>query len=135
MLPLDSHSPDFCLVNVKHVFRSYHNFFAVIDFEATCTDKNEFPRSETEIIEFACILIDSKLNVVTEFNEYIRPKIHPQLTDFCKKLTTISQQQVDSAPPFPEVLDQFSKAIIEKYKPLFASWGNYDKNQLMQDCR
>ncbi len=115
-------------------FPTSKEYIAIIDFEATCTDKKEFPRKETEIIEFACIVIDKNLNEIQRFGKFVRPILHPQLTSFCKRLTSISQENVDTADRFPEVLNEFKEEIIKPYNPLFASWGRYDKNQLRQDC-
>ena len=33
--------------------------------------------------------------------------VHPQLSEFCKQLTTISQENGEKAPTFPEVLIKF----------------------------
>lgn len=108
--------------------------FLIIDFEATCSnDKKEVPKEEMEIIEFAGILIDSNYNLLWEFTEFIKPIRHPVLTKFCTELTTITQHDVDHARLFPDVLQSFITAIPDK-KPLFLSWGNFDKYQLQQDC-
>lgn len=58
------------------------------------------------------------LEVVDEFHAYIKPKLFPALTEFCKTLTGISQQQVDDAGRFQAVLyDMFvwlkSHALID----------------------
>ncbi|RMG28750.1 MAG: exonuclease [Methanobacteriota archaeon] len=116
-------------------FPTKKKYVAVIDFEATCSDKGEIPRNETEIIEFACIMIDRDLKEIARFDQFVKPTLHPQLTEFCTNLTSITQEMVNQASSFPEVLNAFKKAIIEPFDPLFASWGRYDRNQLVQDCR
>lgn len=116
-------------------FPTTKNYLAVIDFEATCSDSGEIPKSETEIIEFACILVNRDLREILTFDRFIEPRIHPKLTDFCIRLTSIQQDMVENAPTFPEVIKEFVELVVQPYNPLFASWGKYDKYQLLQDCR
>lgn len=81
------------------------DYIVVLDFEATCDDKH--PPTPQEIIEFPSVLIDMRtLEPVDEFSTFVRPIHHPTLTPFCKELTGITQDEVDSAPTFPEVLEQ-----------------------------
>ena len=110
--------------------------YLIVDFEATCTNRNEFPREEMEIIEIGAILIETEqFEVRSEFQSFIKPVRNPTLAGFCKDLTTIRQDQVDSAPGFPAVLAQLTDWLtpIDSYR--FCSWGAYDKKQLLQDCR
>lgn len=75
----------------------------VLDFEATC-DRKEPPRPQ-EIIEFPCVLLAAQtLEPVDQFSRFVRPIHHPILTPFCTELTSITQEQVDAAEPFPAVL-------------------------------
>jgi inhibitor of KinA sporulation pathway (predicted exonuclease) len=77
-------------------------YFAVLDFEATCCDISQ-PKPQ-EIIEFPSILIDAAtLETIDEFSTFVQPVHHPQLSDFCTELTTIAQADVDTAPLFREV--------------------------------
>lgn len=108
--------------------------FLIIDFEATCSnDKKEISSKEMEIIEFAGILIDSDYNILKEFTQFIKPIRHPKLTKFWTNLTSITQQDVDSAKSFQEVLNSFKSDVLDE-NALFLSWGYYDKNQLVLDC-
>ena len=109
--------------------------YIIIDFEATCTDSDEFPRDEMEIIEWGVVAVDGKILLpVGEFQSFARPVRNPVLTEFCKRLTNISQNDVGNAPLFPETLMKFSDWLSQYDYPIFCSWGNYDKNQLVKDC-
>jgi inhibitor of KinA sporulation pathway (predicted exonuclease) len=107
----------------------------VIDFEATCVNPKD-KNFQNEIIEFAAVKCDENFNAISEFSEFVRPVLNPKLTDFCKKLTTIKQSDVDNAADFKKVLADFivwlNQTSGEKY---FCSWGKYDKNQLLSDCK
>ncbi|CAB4058671.1 THEX1 [Lepeophtheirus salmonis] len=77
------------------VNRNVH-YFVVIDFEATCEERNP-SNYKHEIIEFPAVLISSRTaEVVDTFHEYIRPLINPNLSTFCKNLTGISQKTVNA---------------------------------------
>ncbi|MHA2099699.1 MAG: exonuclease domain-containing protein [Candidatus Kariarchaeaceae archaeon] len=116
-------------------FPTEKKYIAITDFEATCSKGKSVPRDEMEIIEYATIVVDKELIFVEEFAKFIKPVRHPVLTNFCKELTSIKQKQVDKADNFLAVFQNFQESIITKYDPLFASWGGYDKNQLIQDCK
>lgn len=66
-------------------------YLLVLDFEATCGESG-FPRGEMEIIEFPTIVYDlQEKKEAGRFHEYVKPVIRPQLTEFCTKLTGITQ--------------------------------------------
>lgn len=109
--------------------------YLVIDFEATCCDQGTVPRGQMEIIEVGAVMVEADgLAIVGEFQRFVRPVRHPRLTDFCTQLTSIRQQDVEAALPFPAVMDEF-KAWLRPYRMfVFCSWGDYDRKQLEQDC-
>lgn len=99
----------------------------IVDLEATCEqDNREFPN---EIIEIGAID-----NYGKEFSLFVKPKVKPVLTDFCKELTSITQEDVDNADEFPEVYSKWKKYVIGDGTPVtIVSWGEYDKRQLIRD--
>jgi len=110
--------------------------YLIIDLEATCSNDQSVPRTEMEIIEIGAVLQDTQsFGIQSEFQTFVRPVRHPQLTPFCMQLTSITQAQVDAAPPFPEALAALVQWLAQFPDPLFCSWGNYDRNQFQQDCR
>ncbi|KAK0545648.1 hypothetical protein OC846_005585 [Tilletia horrida] len=74
-----------------------------------------------EIIEFPVILMQWRdvppeqggkpgqraLQVVDEFHSWVRPMWRPRLSKFCKELTGVKQSVIDSAPTWPEVMQNF----------------------------
>jgi len=104
--------------------------YIVIDLEATCTDGKEKIRNE--IIEIGAVKIDKNLNIIEEFQRFVKPVENPLLTEFCKDLTKIKQIDVDNAENFGVVCAEFIKFIGEGYT--LCSWGFYDKSQLTKDC-
>jgi len=113
-------------------------FVLVVDLEATCDDRTtksvRVPREEMETIEIGAVLVDTRtLAKVDELGLFVRPVRHPVLTDFCKKLTTITQVEVDGAPRFPEAAAEVERFLAGR-RALFGSWGDYDRNQLARDA-
>ncbi|CAK9100291.1 unnamed protein product [Durusdinium trenchii] len=71
---------------------SDYDCYVVLDFEATCWEGRH---ADQEIIEFPLVLVDAKtLTQVDEFRTYVRPEQNPTLSQFCTKLTGITQEQV-----------------------------------------
>lgn len=104
----------------------------IVDLEATCG--GGIPRAQTEIIEIGAVLVDRPtLEPVDEFQTFVRPIRHPILTAFCTELTTIRQSDVEHAPRFPEAIANLVR-WLDGRRPLFASWGDYDWNQLARDA-
>lgn len=118
----------------------------VVDLEATCWPDRKAPgpggqgwvEPRTEIIEIGAAMVDMpELTARGECDMFVRPKLNPALTDFCKTLTSIRQEDVEAALLFPPVIEKFT-AWMSTFGPreevLFGSWGLYDKNQLLRDC-
>jgi inhibitor of KinA sporulation pathway (predicted exonuclease) len=110
--------------------------YLVIDLEATTDENNRLvPRNHMEIIEIGAVLVDARtLAPEAEFQTFVKPVRHPKLTDFCMKLTSIRQSDVDGAPRFPEAIESLRR-FIDGRDALFCSWGRYDRNQFEQDAR
>jgi inhibitor of KinA sporulation pathway (predicted exonuclease) len=92
----------------------------IFDIEATCDTK--LPRNKREIIEIGAIKIVNG-DIVDEFRAIVKPKKNPILSTYCKELTHITQEEIDTAPGPKEVLQQFydwSKGSI------LACWGEFD---------
>lgn len=107
----------------------------IVDFEATCCNDASFPREEMEIIEVGAVAVrKDTATVVDEYQSFVRPVRNPALTEFCKELTSIGQEDVDAAPGFSQVLQGFGAWLGERVSPVFCSWGDYDRKQLRQDC-
>jgi len=61
--------------------------YIILDLEATCWEEKS--DKANEIIEIGAVKLDENLEVVDTFSQYVRPVISPELSDFCKTLTSI----------------------------------------------
>ncbi len=109
--------------------------YIIFDLEATCWDGNQV-RREQEIIEIGALKLDIYGKCEDTFQKFIRPTRFPSLSVYCKKLTGITQQEIDSARVFRQVGAQFIEWIQaddDEYR--LCSWGGKDKTLLLSDCR
>lgn len=108
--------------------------YVIVDLEATCWENGK-DRSSMEIIEIGAVLLASSRGpAMAEFSEFIKPVAEPRLSAFCTQLTSITQEQVDTAEHFWTVFPRFVDWIGNEPFRL-CSWGGYDLNQFRQDCQ
>jgi len=115
----------------------------VIDLEATCWEDNEYKqKNEMEIIELGGAILNDNFDLVGSVSVFIKPILNPVLTDYCKNLTSIGQEDVNTAQEFPQALPVFLCAVKKHLGQsntlkniVWASWGKYDANQLKKDCQ
>ncbi|MBI2193190.1 MAG: exonuclease domain-containing protein [Planctomycetes bacterium] len=107
--------------------------YVLVDLEATCWEKGTSP-ARMEIIEIGAVMLDAAAGpVAREFSQFVKPVAEPVLSDFCTRLTSIRQVDVDGADPFPVVFPRFLDWIgSEEF--LLGSWGAYDLKQFRTDC-
>lgn len=113
-----------------------YNHILVVDLEATCCDLKSIPRHQMETIEIGAVMVVREtLEVVDEFQTFIKPVRHPILTNFCLELTSISQSQVDPAPDFGTAMSTWQTWLSKFDRAIFGSWGEYDRTQFFQDSK
>lgn len=108
--------------------------YIIVDLEATCwEDVRDFDCMET--IEIGAVELPTAGEPPSrEFSRFIRPVAEPHLSEFCRRLTSIRQRDVDAAGGFWAVFPEFLEWIGEEPFVL-RSWGGYDLTQFRIDCR
>ena len=108
--------------------------FIVYDLEATCW-RSRKPR-KVEIIEIGAVKMNERLEVVDDFCQFVRPKLHPEISPFCTKLTSIVQDDIEDAPLFDEAIEMFEDWVgFDQTRSMLMSWGEFDRRQFMNDAR
>lgn len=104
---------------------------ALLDFEF-----NQGPTvPKEEIISIGCIILDDNLDEIDSFYSLCRPKVHRKLQYHVKDITKISQNEINEAPSFVKMSNDFIK-VIRKYKNItFYSWGLDDENVFLAACK
>ncbi|KPC33346.1 Exonuclease [Pseudomonas syringae pv. cilantro] len=108
----------------------------VIDLEAT-TEEGGWPVAEMEVIEIGATLVNQDGRELDHFERFVRPVRRPLLTHFCRELTHITQSNIDSAAPLTAVWPQFERWLAHHRARVvgWASWGDYDRQQLEEEWR
>lgn len=107
--------------------------YIIYDLEATCW-RGRPPGGINEIIEIGAYAISRYGEVLGTYEAFIKPTVNPKLSSFCKQLTSISQEQIDSASKFPKVIEQFKDWINIDEEYMLCSWGEFDKNIIGINC-
>lgn len=113
-----------------------HPYYVIVDFEATCEEVNP-PDYPHEIIEFPAVLVNSEKQEIEDcFQAYCKPTVKSTLSKFCTELTGITQDQVDNAETFPEVLSHFEAWLLKhelgtKYKYAIVTDGPWDMGRFL----
>ena len=86
-----------------------------------------------ELIQIGAVKVNEKMEVVDSFSQMIRPvhyaKLHPRI----KRITHITQEEVDEAPLFLEAMERFAAFCGDDYALL--TWGCDDISVLDQNMR
>lgn len=114
----------------------------VVDIEATCWEPEPSSNAleyQSEIIEVGiCVLdlvapTDDLFNRTQKKSIIVKPQ-HSKVSEFCTKLTTLTQADVDQGISLAEAC----KIIKEEYRAeqyTWASYGDYDLNQFKSECK
>ncbi len=93
------------------------------------------PKGVQEIIEIGAVKVNPVGEILSRFSYFVKPWVNPVLSGFCKKLTSIKQEEVNRASKFPKVVEEF-KDWIDIYDEDYqlCSWGKFDVQLLKNDC-
>lgn len=101
----------------------HHTRSVYIDLELSCWVGRPPQGMRQEIIEIGVVEMDLRtLRITRERSHFVRPR-RWEISDLCTELTGITEGDIKSARPFPEVL----ASLIEEFLPskaLCCTWGN-----------
>jgi len=109
--------------------------FVIFDLEATCYDDSRKDEVKpygfvNEIIEIGAVKLDDTGKEIDRFSKFAKPKLFKTISKFCTELTTITQEDVNTAEDLDIVLEDFLNWCDGC---ILISWGNYDKTQMLKD--
>lgn len=110
--------------------------YIIFDLEATCWPGSP-PDRTREIIEIGAVKLNAYGEVKGQYRRFVKPVVHPLLSHFCTELTSITQQDVQRASGFEEVLEDWLDwmGYYDGDDYLLASWGGSDQRLLRNDCK
>jgi len=109
------------------------DYLIILDFEATC-DKIEKGKKPyiNEIIEFPSVVIDCKtMKMIEKLEQFVLPSHNAHLTDFCKKLTGITQKQVDNGIPLKDAFKMHQMLIGKYNNSIIVTCGDWDLKTML----
>jgi len=105
----------------------------VIDLEACCWYGDPPTGQHKEIIEIGITCVDYFTKEITESRSIIVKPEFSEISKFCTKLTTITQELIDKEGiPFKNAC----KILVDEYqsdKRLWFSWGDFDRIALKKE--
>lgn len=108
--------------------------FIILDLEATCWQGNTMGRQQ-EIIEIGAYRINGYGEWIDHFQAFVKPRLHPRLSTYCKDLTGIAQKQINQAKSFDFVFHAFEDWFYEHDGPtILCTWGDKDIPFIIEDC-
>lgn len=109
------------------------NQILVIDIEATCWEGKIPPGQQNEIIEIGICLLD-KISGERVISESILVKPISEISDFCTRLTTLTQADVDQGVSLADAC-LYLQSRYDTKRCVWASYGAYDKKQFTRECQ
>jgi len=104
----------------------------VIDIESTCWEGQT--ENISEIIEIGICPLETKSGNILDVRSILVKPEHSKVSEFCTKLTTLTQEDVDSGIPLKDACDILLKEYDSK-RHIWASYGHYDKKQFEEQCK
>ncbi len=121
---------------VQELIEDNNTQIVFFDVEMNCSDHKR-NNEEWEIISLGAIRCNSSFKVMRNevFYSFIKPKINTVLSDKCKTITEIVQEDIDEASDFNTVLYNFVNWVGDIDKTIFVSWGQEDIKAIIRDCK
>ena len=115
----------------------------LLDLEFTCWESSlrenwSDPARPPEVIEIAMASYDVRRDhVIDRFSSFVRPRVNPVLSAYCKDLVRVSQETIDEAPPLADVNGQAGHwlAGYSLARDPTCAWGFNDRLFLAEDAK
>lgn len=109
--------------------------YIVVDLEWTCDSPVDIPADEKETVEIGAVAVDCQTGeIINGMGVFVRPIIHPKLSQFFCDLTSIPQAFVDATATFPHGFAVFKQWAEQQNGKAWMSWGRGDRQQFARDC-
>jgi inhibitor of KinA sporulation pathway (predicted exonuclease) len=110
------------------------DYIIVVDIESTCWEGTTPTQQESEIIEIGiCPLNIASGERLDKESILVKPE-KSKVSDFCTRLTTLTQEQVEQGITFQEACLILKKQYLAKER-IWASYGDYDRRQFERQCQ
>ena len=107
--------------------------YCYADFEFTCGFYDD--RAMSELLSVGLVICDDEYNILATFYRTVRPCVRRKLTKQCRKLTKLTQEEIDASPDSNDVMRE-SAALLRSFGITeIGVWGNFDRPGLTSDIK
>lgn len=110
-----------------------NKYLCFADFEFTCGYC--INKYDSEILSAGVVICDDKYEVKEKFYCTCRPHKFPKLTKQCRKLTKLTQEEINNSPDSDDVMCIIVNLMKKYMIDDIYVWGNFDKPALLSDVR
>lgn len=107
--------------------------YIILDLEWNTAFDKIHKEFVNEIIEFGAVKLDKDLDEVDTFSSFVKPVIEKKLTSRVRKLTHITNEDVQSAERYLPVTNRFASWVGDDPDTVFMSWGDMDIRALISN--
>ena len=106
--------------------------YVILDLEWNGTFHKKWKTFFNEIIEFGGVKADDEMRLLDTFSCVVQPQVGKKLSGKVKKLTNITEEELEQGIPFPLALERFKEFLQDA---VLMTWGTSDILALMENCR
>lgn len=107
--------------------------YIILDLEWNTAFDHRSKEYVNEIIEFGAVKLNQNLEEVSTFSSFVKPVIEKKLTSRVRKLTHITNEDVQNAEYYLPVSNAFAAWAGEDPETVFMSWGDMDIRALISN--
>lgn len=89
------------------------------------------PKCPFEVIQFGAIKLNDKLEVISTFNELVKPALYTDLNPYVEKITNLTMDKLQAGRSFKAVYNDFIK--FTDSKSILCVWGMSDLKELFRN--
>jgi len=111
-------------------------YYLIFDLEwnQSSQKKYEVPELPFEIIEIGGVKLNEEGNMVSEFDELIKPVVYHEMHGITSKLIHIAMEELQRGKAFTEVAKSFLDWSREE-DAMYATWGTLDLYELQRNMK
>ena len=110
-----------------------NKYLCFADFEFTCGYC--INKYDSEILSAGMIICDENYEIKERFYCTCRPHKFPKLTRQCRKLTKLTQEEIDNSPDSNDVMGIIVNLLKKYMIDNIYVWGNFDRPALLSDVK
>lgn len=88
-----------------------------------------------EIISVGAVVLDEDLNIITEYESYIKLNLTKKLDPFAQKVHKIKKETLDKARGFKTVFRELIEIIDLQKEDIIITWGKNDKINIISNAK